>query len=93
MNLYNALKEVIDFFVRPFLTVLDEIGISEIPIKVGFSNIEWFSITLYNLISLIGSYIILYLFFKIIFKILKMFIKIITGGLNLWERYIIFYQH
>ena len=82
MDLYNGLKEVIDFFVQPFLKTLDEIGISDMPIKVGFDNIEWFSISLYNLISLIGSYIILYLFFKIIFKILKLFIKIITGGIR-----------
>lgn len=83
MNLYNALKEVIDFFVRPFLTAIEEIGISEMNIRLGFSNVEWFSIKLYDLISLVGSYIILYLFFRIIFKILKMFIKIITGGMNL----------
>lgn len=81
MNLYNALKEVIDFFVRPFLTALDEIGISNTPIKIGFSNIEWFSFTLYELVSLIGTYLMLYLFFRIIYRILKMFIKIITGGL------------
>lgn len=82
MNLYNALKDVIDFFVQPFLKALDEIGISEMDIRLGFSNVEWFSIKLYDLISLVGSYIILYLFFRIIFKILKMFIKIIMGGVN-----------
>lgn len=83
MNLYNALKEVIDFFVRPFLTAIEEIGISEMNIRLGFSNLEWFSIKLYDLISLVGAYIILYIFFKIIFKILKSFIKIIMGGLNI----------
>ena len=81
MDLYNGLKEVIDFFVRPFLTALDEIGISDTPIKIGFSNIEWFSFSLYELVSLIGTYLLLYLFFKIIFKILKIFVRIITGGL------------
>ena len=83
MDLYNALKEVIDFFIQPFLKALDEIGISEMTIKAGFNNIEWFNISLYKLVELVGSYIILYLFFRIIFKILKMFIKIITGGVNL----------
>lgn len=83
MNLYNALKEVIDFFIRPFLTALDEIGISEMPIKLGFSNIEWLNISLYKLVELVGTYIILYLFFKIIFKIIKTFIRIITGGMRL----------
>lgn len=83
MNLYNALKEVIDFFIQPFLKALDEIGISEMVIKMGFSSVEWFSIKLYDLINLVGSYIILYLFFRFIFRILKLFIKIITGGMSI----------
>jgi len=83
MDLYNSLKAVIDFFIQPFLKALDEIGISDIPIKVGFSNIEWFSFSLYELVSLIGTYLILYLFFRIIYKILKTFIKMITGGMRL----------
>lgn len=83
MDLYNALKAVIDFFIQPFLKALDEIGISEMPIKVGFNNTEWFNISLYNLVELIGSYIILYIFFNLIYKILKLFIKIITGGMKL----------
>lgn len=86
MDLYNSLKAVIDFFIQPFLKALDEIGISEMDIRLGFSNVEWFSIKLYDLISLVGSYIILYLFFRIIFKILKMFIKIIMGGVNVWKK-------
>lgn len=83
MDLYNTLKAVIDFFIQPFLKALDEIGISEMAIKVGFNNIEWFNISLYNLVELIGSYIILYIFFNFIYKILKLFIKIITGGMKL----------
>lgn len=92
MNLYNSLEAVINFFIQPFLTALEKIGISEMHIKVGFSNVEWFSISLYELVSLTGTYIILYIFFRLIFRILKIFVKIITGGLNLWKRYIISYQ-
>lgn len=83
MDLYNSLEEVISFFIQPFLKALDKIGISDMPIKVGFSNIEWFNINLYDLVSLIGTYIILYIFFRFIFRVLKMFVKIITGGINL----------
>lgn len=83
MDLYNALEEVINFFIQPFLKALEKIGISEMPVKMGFSNIEWFNISLYELVSLIGTYIILYIFFRFIFKILKLFIKIITGGINI----------
>lgn len=86
MDLYNALEAVINFFIKPFLTALDKIGISEMPIKMGFSNIEWFNISLYELVSLVGTYIILYIFFRFIFRILKMFFKIITGGINLWKK-------
>lgn len=86
MDLYNALEAVINFFIQPFLTALDKIGISEMTIKAGFSNIEWFSISLYELVSLAGTYTILFIFFRLIFRILKIFIKIITGGLNLWKK-------
>lgn len=83
MDLYNSLEAVINFFVQPFLTALEKIGIEDTVIKIGFSNIEWLNISLYDLIAIIGNYIILYIFFRFIFKILKLFIKIITGGLNL----------
>ncbi len=83
MDLYNALEEVINFFIQPFLKALDKIGISNMPIKVGFDNIEWLNISLYNLIALIGNYVILYIFFRFIYKILKTFIKMITGGIRL----------
>ncbi len=83
MDLYNALEEVINFFIQPFLKALDKIGISNMPIKVGFDNIEWISISLYDLVSLVGNFIILYIFFKFIYKILKTFIKMITGGIRL----------
>ena len=83
MDLYNALEEVINFFIQPFLKALEKIGISDTPIKVGFSNIEWFSFSLYELVSLIGTYLMLYLFFRILYRILKTFIKIITGGMRL----------
>ena len=92
MNIYNSLEEVIEFFIQPFLTVLEKLGIENIDIKIAFSSVEWVNIRLYDLVSLVGSYFILYLFFKFIFKILKLFIKIIMGGMKLWERYIIFYQ-
>ncbi len=83
MDLYNALEEVINFFIQPFLKALDKIGISDMPIKVGFDNIEWISISLYDLVSLVGNFIILYIFFRFIYKILKTFIKMITGGIRL----------
>ena len=83
MDLYNALEEVINFFIQPFLKALEKIGISDMPIKVGFDNIEWISISLYDLIALVGNFIVLYIFFRFIFRVLRKFVKIITGGLNL----------
>ena len=88
MDLYNSLENVINFFIQPFLKALEKIGISDTPIKVGFSNIEWFSFSLHELVSLIGTYLILYLFFRIIYKLLKIFVKIITGGLIKWKNWI-----
>ena len=83
MDLYNALEEVINFFIQPFLRALEKIGISDMPIKVGFDNIEWISIRLYDLIALVGNFIVLYIFFRFIFRVLRKFVKIITGGMNL----------
>lgn len=80
MNIYNELKNFLDFFIQPFLSLLDDIGISDTTIKMGFGSIEWFEITLYNLVYFIIGSLLLYLFFRFIFRILKRFIKLITGG-------------
>ena len=85
MNIYNSLERVIDFFVQPFLAVLEKLGIENIDIKIAFSSVEWFSIQLFDLVSLVGSYIILFIFFRFIFRVLRKFVKIITGGMNLWK--------
>lgn len=86
MSIYQSLKPVIDFFINPFLDTLDSIGISNTIIKIGFGQVEWFSITLYDLVSFLGTFIILYIFYRFIYRLVKKFYKLITRGDYLWLR-------
>lgn len=72
--------KIFDFLITPFTDILERLGIQDTPIKVGFGKIEWFNIQLYDLTYLTLSFIVLYLFFRLIYKIIKKFVKIITGG-------------
>lgn len=80
MNIYESLKDLLDFFIQPFLSLLDDIGISDTPIRLGFGSIEWFEITLYDLVYLILGIIILYVFFRVIYRLIAKLISVITGG-------------
>lgn len=78
--MYQNLKSIIDFFVSPFLELITDIGISDKSIRLGFGSIEWFDFTLYELTQFILSFLVVYLFIMAIVKILKIFIRIISGG-------------
>lgn len=79
--MYNNLKDLIAFFVNPFLDLINDIGIGENIIKIGFGNIEWFNFQLIELIELVLSFLVIFIFIKIIYKLLRLFLKIISGGI------------
>lgn len=78
--MYNNLKDLIAFFVDPFLDLINDIGIGKNTIKIGFGNIEWFNFQLIELIELVLSFLVIFIFIKIIYKLLRLFLKVISGG-------------
>ena len=80
MNIYESLKDLLDFFIQPFLSLLNDIGISDKTIKVGFGSIEWFSFQLNELIHMVLGIFILYVFFRVIYRLIAKVVKMITGG-------------
>lgn len=83
MDLEGALWPVVDFFVRPFVEAVERWQLEDVFVRIGFNNIEWFGARLDYLVGLVGEFIILYIFFRFIYKILKTFIKMLTGGMRL----------
>lgn len=78
--IYNSLKDLIGFFVNPFLDFLSENGLDDKIIKLGFGNIEWFNLTLYELTNIVLSFIVIILFVLIVYRLLKLVLNIISGG-------------
>lgn len=78
--MYESLKVLINFFVEPFLDLITDIGIGDNTISLGFGSIEWFNFTLLELSELVLSGLVIWLFLKVIFKLLKLVVRIITGG-------------
>jgi|SRR5690625_765730 len=72
--------KIFDFLITPFTDILERLGIENTPISVGFGEVEWFNIALYDLTYLTLSFTVLYLFFRLIYKIIKVFVRIVTGG-------------
>lgn len=78
--MYEGLKIVIDFFVEPFLDFLIDKGYSSKVISLGIGEIQFFSMELLELTEIVLTYIIITMFLLIIYKVLRLIIKIITGG-------------
>lgn len=78
--IYNSLKDLIRFFVNPFLDFLTDNELGDKIIKIGFGEIEWFNLTLYEITNIVLSFIVIILFMSIIYKLLKLMLRIISGG-------------
>lgn len=80
ITIYSSLHGVINFFVQPFLDLITDIGVGDNTISLGFGSIEWFNFTLLELSNLVLSFLVIWIFLKLIFKLLKLVVRIITGG-------------
>lgn len=78
--MYESLKVLIDFFVDPFVDLIADIGVGDKVISLGFGSIEWFNFTLLELSNLLLSGLVIWLFLKVVFKLLKLVVRLITGG-------------
>lgn len=79
MNIYNELKSLIDFFREPFIAVLKDVGIYDVPITLGMGSIEWFNISLGEITEAVLGLVIVFFFYRVIFRLIKLGVKMITG--------------
>lgn len=80
--MYIHLKNLINFFIEPFVEFLKDLGIEETTISIGFGSVTWFQFTLIDLVSLILGFIVLILFYKLIYILLKAFLGLFFRGWN-----------
>lgn len=78
--MYQHLKNLIDFFIGPFVEFLKDLGIEEKTISMGFGSVTWFEFTLIDLVSLVLGFLVLFLFYKLIYVLLKAFLGLFFRG-------------
>jgi len=61
---------------------LKDLGIEEKTISVGFGSVTWFEFTLIDLVSLVLGFLVLFLFYKLIYVLLKTFLGLFFRGWN-----------
>lgn len=78
--MYQHLKNLIDFFIEPFVEFLKDLGIEEKTISMGFGSVTWFEFTLIDLVSLVLGFLVLFLFYKLIYILIKAFLGLFYRG-------------
>lgn len=78
--MYENIKGLINFFVQPFLDLITDLGLENQVIKIGFGSIEWINFELYDLVNLVMSGLVVYMFIRLVYKLFKLVVKIVSGG-------------
>lgn len=78
--MYIHLKNLIEFFIEPFVEFIKDLGIQDTTISLGFGSVIWFQFTLIDLVSFILGFIVLILFYKLIYVLLKAFLGLFFRG-------------
>lgn len=78
--MYIHLKDLINFFIEPFVEFLKDLGIETKTISIGFGSVTWFEFTLIDLVSLVLGFLVLFLFYKLIYILLKAFLGLFFRG-------------
>lgn len=80
--MYIHLKNLIEFFIEPFVEFLKDLGIHDTNISFGFGSVKWFEFTLIDIVSLVLGFLVLFLFYKLIYTLLKAFLGLFFRGWN-----------
>lgn len=70
---------ILEFFNYPIQEMLEYLGIANKPISIGFGSIEWFNLTLSEVISIIISILIYYVILKLIYNAFKRLVLFVGG--------------
>lgn len=82
MNIGQSLYDLITFIYTPMEYVLTEMGLDTIVLKLGIGQVEFFSLTVTQLISLALSVVVWYIFIRFIYKLIKSIIGLFTRYLR-----------
>lgn len=70
---------ILEFFNYPIQEMLEYLGIANKPISIGFGSIEWFNLTVSEVMSIIISIMIYYFIMKLIYKSFKKLVSFVGG--------------
>ena len=81
MNMYELIKNsgLHDLFVKPFLDLINDLGLENKVIKLGFGSVEWINFELYDLVSLILNGLMVWFVLYLVYKIIKIILSLMLG--------------
>lgn len=82
MNIGQSLYNLIEFIYTPMEYVLTEMGLDTIVLKLGIGQVEFFSLTVTQLLSLALSVVVWYIFIRFVYKLIKSIIGLFTRYLR-----------
>jgi len=81
MNMYELIKNsgLHDLFVKPFLDLINDLGLENKVIKLGFGSVEWINFELYDLVSLILNGLMVWFVLYLVYRIIKIILSLMLG--------------
>lgn len=80
MNLFEYLKPLVDFFVKPFTELLNYYNLSDKTFGIGFGSVEWFNFQLVDLFNLVIGTLVVIFIMIIFYKFIRFFFRMFGGG-------------
>lgn len=80
MNLFEYLKPLVDFFVKPFTELLSYYNLSDKTFGIGFGSVEWFNFQLVDLFNLVIGTLVVIFIMIIFYKFIRFFFRMFGGG-------------
>lgn len=87
INIFEAIYDNTFYFVIEFIKRIlgrYSISLTDIPIRIGFGNVEWINSNMLEVLMLVSTIIIGFIFIRLVYKVLKFFTRLVTrafGGL------------
>lgn len=82
IGIYQGLNSLITFLLYPVLEILSDYGLEERVIRVGFGSVIWYEDSLYNLIVIVMTILVWWIFVMFVYKLIKNFFKMVVGWLK-----------
>jgi len=67
----QALYDLVLFIYEPIEYIINQMGLSTVRIKLGIGQVEFFNLTLPQLLSIMVSVVVWYVFVRFVYKLIK----------------------